>query len=269
MAKDPQNYYGKTVSYKTGVKQIDDDTKWRIFYSDGSNIYLISAFYIDPSVLPEKNGKKPENLSDYNPMAAPFRNVISQYNGSSDITDDRIKKLNSDYFINNNYSSTADSMKSVAYMLDYPIWNSFSGGEEAEYAIGGPTLEMLFKSYCQMNPNKDYRAQAINNLGYNISADGGNTWVDHSSGMLRDRLYALPERYYELEPGRLCGADATWLATPSNTKENRVMFIHSGNVEYDYYGDIGYAGFRPIICLKPEVVLNQGTNGYDFDLSFQ
>ena len=30
------------------------------------------------------------------------------------------------------------------------------------------------------------------------------------------------------------------------------------------YGDVG---FRPIVCLNSNVILKDGTNGYDFDIS--
>ncbi len=39
-------------------------------------------------------------------------------------------------------------MKSVAYMMDTTAWNSkFRDTSKAEYVVGGPTVELLFKSY--------------------------------------------------------------------------------------------------------------------------
>ena len=39
-------------------------------------------------------------------------------------------------------------MKAVAYMLDTSeeVWGKFAG-DKAKYAIGEPTIELLFKSY--------------------------------------------------------------------------------------------------------------------------
>ena len=37
-------------------------------------------------------------------------------------------------------------MKAVAYMLDTNTWSVYAG-DKADYAIGGPTIELFFKSY--------------------------------------------------------------------------------------------------------------------------
>ena len=77
-----------------------------------------------------------------------FFNILGNYVGSSRITDSRLKALNSDYFNTKNYSSTNGNMKAVAYMMDTTAWNSkFLDNDKADYVIGGPTIELLFKSY--------------------------------------------------------------------------------------------------------------------------
>ena len=38
-------------------------------------------------------------------------------------------------------------MKVVAYMLDTGIWKKFAKENVADYAIGGPTVELFFKAY--------------------------------------------------------------------------------------------------------------------------
>lgn len=43
-------------------------------------------------------------------------------------------------------NSTYDNMKAVAYVLDYNAWSTYAGSN-AEYVIGGQTIELLFKSY--------------------------------------------------------------------------------------------------------------------------
>lgn len=35
-------------------------------------------------------------------------------------------------------------MQAVAYMLDTEVWSVYKG-EKADYAIGGPTIEMVMK----------------------------------------------------------------------------------------------------------------------------
>lgn len=96
--ESPNEYYGKSIT-NYSANGVD---KWKIFYSDGNNVYLISSDYVDVDKLPAKSGKKPSNGNSDYPKAACL-NYISGYSGSNDIVDQRIKNLNSDYF-NNNYS---------------------------------------------------------------------------------------------------------------------------------------------------------------------
>ena len=250
---DPQNIYGeKVINYTSNG--VDD---WKIFYSDGSNVYLITSDYIDVDKLPEtKQGHKPENVDSSHPKAVPFTNIINDYNGSSDITDDRIKALNYDYFIANNYSSTNNNMKAVAYMLDIDIWDIFAKGKNAEYAVGGPTIELFMKSYSQKN-NVDYRAQASNSTGYQISKDGGDNWATYYGYIFdtNEKLFVLP---------RSKGADALWLASTISWNGDNIIRAHcEGNI-----GNTSYSarfGFRPMVCLKSDTMLKKVDGGYEIE----
>ena len=182
--ENPQKYYGAKVDYKTGNTAIDSDiTEWKIFYSDGSNVYIISSEYVDPSNLPEKDGAKPANTNSSCPKAAPFDNIIIKYSGSTNITDEKMKAFNSDYF-DKKYTSAEDNMKAVAYMLDKEIWSElYANTTVAEYAVGGPSVEIFLKSYSEKN-NVDYRARASSAIGYQVSANGGKSYAIAISGML-------------------------------------------------------------------------------------
>ena len=225
----PSEYYGKEVSYITGNEGIDSDiTSWKIFYSDGSNVYIISSNYVNPTYLPEKDNAKPARGDATNyPRAARFNNILSKYSGSADITDEKMKGFNSDYF-DKNYSSGDNNMKSVAYMLDKDIWKNFVNSSVAEYAVGGPSVEMLMKSYSEKK-NVDYRAKAVNNNGYQISQDGGENWNNRYEKMLstNEDLYVLPQS------STGSGSDAMWLASPSANNGVHVLYVlHNGFVAY-------------------------------------
>ena len=58
VAENPAEYYGKEVENYTA-----NGMKWKIFHSDGENIYLITSDFIDVSLLPEpaEGGTKPES----------------------------------------------------------------------------------------------------------------------------------------------------------------------------------------------------------------
>ena len=68
-------------------------------------------------------------------------------------------------------------MKAVAYRVDTDVWNVYRA-DKAEYAIGGPTVEMLMESYSK-KMGVDYQAKATNVKGYQISKDGGANWASY------------------------------------------------------------------------------------------
>ena len=257
------NYYGKSVNY-TSTNEV---TGWKIFYADSSNIYLIADDYVDVAKLPKGTneagqpvGSAPVNTNGSYPKAAPFDNIMDAYStGSARITTNTIKKLNSSFFARSDASTnTNDNMKAVAYMLDTTAWSTFKDNNgKADYAIGGPTLEMLFKSYNQKHPGKNYEAQATSATGYQLRVNGG-TWkndTDSNSDYLdsSDSLYVLPSSK---------DADAMWLASPSANYPDSVMFVlYCGYVSADGYSAYNY-GFRPLVCLKSNVQLQESGDGF-------
>ena len=261
------NYYGKSVNYTSA----NGVTGWKIFYADRNNIYLIADDYVDVAKLPKGTnasgqsvGSAPANTNSSYPKAAPFNNIMDAYStGAARITTDTIKKLNKSFFIDKQYTGVEDSnvnsnMKAVAYMLDTTAWSTFKDSNgKADYVIGGPTLEMLFKSYNQKHPGKNYEAQATSATGYQLRVNGG-TWkyyTDSGSDYLNsgDSLYVLPSSK---------GADAVWVASPSATSTGYVMNVRSnGIVAYDLYNYTNY-GFRPLVCLKSNVQLQESGDGF-------
>ena len=97
-------------------------------------------------------------------------------------------------------------MKAVAYMMDTNAWSGYEG-EHAEYAIGGPTIEMIMKSYSEKY-GVDYRAQASSTIGYLASKDGGASWSDYIASMLStsDSTYVITSENI---------ASGMWVASPS------------------------------------------------------
>ena len=257
------NYYGKSVNYTSA----NGVTGWKIFYADTNNIYLIADDYVDVAKLPKGTneagqpvGSAPVNTNGSYPKAAPFYNIMDAYStGAARITTDTIKNLNSSFFARSDASTnTNDNMKAVAYMLDTTAWSTFKDSNgKADYAIGGPTLEMLFKSYNQKHPGKNYEAQATKAEGYQLRVNGG-TWknnTDSSSDCLdsNDSLYVLPSSK---------GANAMWLASPSAYITINVMLVGCyGIVDSNYYF-YNNPGFRPLVCLKSNVQLQESGDGF-------
>ena len=257
------NYYGKSVNYTSA----NGVTGWKIFYADTNNIYLIADDYVELAKLPRGTdtsgksvGNPPANVNTIYLKAAPFDNIMDAYStGAARITTDTIKNLNSSFFARSDASTnTNDNMKAVAYMLDTTAWSTFKDSNgKADYAIGGPTLEMLFKSYNQKHPGKNYEAQATEAEGYQLRVNGG-TWkndTDSSSDYLdsNDSLYVLPSSK---------GADAMWLASPSAYNSGRVMSVYNDGYVYSINYRHDHFGFRPLVCLKSNVQLQESGDGF-------
>ena len=260
--EDPQTYYGAKVDYKTGNENIDNDIKeWKIFYSDGSNVYIISSGYISPSNFPEKNGVKPDQVNSTNcPRAARFNNILSKYStGSVGITDEKMKAFNSDYYEKGYTSGNFNNFKAVAYMLDKDIWKNFANSSVAEFAVGSPSIEMFLRSYSEKN-NVDFRANVSNTSGYYMSQDGGINWEQYYLKMLNttETLYVLPQS---------SEANALWLASPSARNPDALIVVYyDGSVSCAGY-DLSYYGFRPLVCLNSNISLkwNDTTQKYDIE----
>lgn len=132
--------------------------------------------------------------------------MYSDYVGSADITDERVKMLSKSYFANG-YTSEYTNWKFVAYLCDTEAWNVYKG-TNADYAIGSPTLEIFLKSYSQYY-NVDYRAYVRGSSGYAISIDGGNTSESGCNELLdaENDLYCIQSSSYYL-----------WLACASSQR---------------------------------------------------
>ena len=262
------NYYGKSVNYTSA----NGVTGWKIFYADTNNIYLIADDYVDLAKLPKGTNEAGQSVgsapvkTETSPKAASLDNILNAYpTGAARITTDTIKKLNKSFFIDKQYTGVENStvnpnMKAVAYMLDTTAWSTFKDkNEKADYVIGGPTIEMLMKSYSQKH-NVQYKAEAVNDTGhegYKISKDNGANWKTYYPGMLsiRDSLYVLPESK---------GARGMWVASPSAYNTDLVVLVnYSGDVSsaYSNYTGNDY-GFRPLVCLKSSVQLQESGDGF-------
>ena len=254
---DKTKIYGATVTGYTLPSGTTTDVKWKIFYADNSNIYLIADNYVERANLPNStNGttataNKPNDGNSSYARTAYFSNILEDYkDGSSRITENKLKALNNDYFNTKGYTSENSNMKSVAYMMDTTAWNSkFRDTSKAEYVVGGPTVELLFKSYNEKYKTA-YESQASSATGYQIRKTSSDSWSNYVNSMLKtsDSLYVITKQTDAL---------AYWLASPSAYNADGVVRVDcDGSVgNYSYYN--GGNGFRPLVCLKSDVTLEK------------
>lgn len=275
IASEPEKYYGRKVNYVAGNENFQNELEvsWKIFYADNEHIYLIASDYVPVDKLPNStdiNGNstinKPVNTNSGYPKAAPYGSsntagVMPDYIGSARISDS-VKYLNKSYFdylATSNTTSTNDNMKAQAYALDTNAWKTYKDSAgKADFVIGGPTIEMLFNSYCQKyklnegGKNK-YQARVTHINGYQISTDFGVTWknvMDSSEEYLNeeDQLYVITSQ---------SGAVAYWVSSPCAEGSEFVFNVSfDGNVHTKRYR-ADSRGFRPIIALRSNVALEE------------
>ena len=254
---DKTKIYGATVTGYTLPSGTTTDVKWKIFYADNSNIYLIADNYVERANLPNSTdgttatANKPNDGNSSYARTAYFSNILEDYkDGSSRITENKLKALNNDYFNTKGYTSENSNMKSVAYMMDTTAWNSkFRDTSKAEYVVGGPTVELLFKSYNEKYKTA-YESQASSATGYQIRKTSSDSWSTGIGSMLKtsDSLYVITKQTDAL---------AYWLASPSAYSTNFVMIVYcNGNVYTSSY-NFSRNGFRPLVCLKSDVTLEK------------
>ncbi len=276
-----QSIYGSVVNYG---KIIDTSLNncWKIFYigtmgDDTENhIYLIADSYInnstndfptkiigDTTYSYNKNGTWKEFFG-WNTSSGIHRAYTTGIIGSSYATVNEIKKLNYKYFFVGNYTGENHSnMRCVASMLDTNIWVSYMDSTtngKAKYAIGGPTIEMLFKSYNQTH-GTNLGEKVISEAGYKINIEDNATtgWTNNITSVLNttdtNRLYVSDiETIY---------ATAYWLASSAADSygDFGILCVNNcGDVSYSSFSDSNF-GFRPIVCLKSNVQLEEMPDG--------
>ncbi len=262
--EDPKTYYGKYVTnYTTDHDETKDAVeKWQIFHSDGEHIYLISDDYISYQYVPKgKGGNSISAYSDptYSDYVISFMDVYKGYKGSEDIVkNSKAKKWIS--WVDEYSGTTSENIRAVAYMLDTNenVWGTFAGSM-AEYAIGGPTLEMFVESYNMTHEEESQQLECkeFSSAGYKIKK-GDGSYGNSCSGLLKNELnnlYVIPEREK---------AYATYFASPGSGSPNFIRYISCDCKISSYECSSAGIGLRPVVCLKSDVTLI--SSGEDFKI---
>ena len=220
---------------------------WKIFHSDGNNIYLIADNYVENKYVPNGKGGTPITKGETQYQVS-FKNIISDYEGTNDmLLNDVAEKWLGQY----NHVSTTNNIKATAYMTDISAWEGFKDNKYSEYAIGGATIELFAESYNKMHPEKHIETQVNGINGYQVKWDDGD-WNYGIIGLDRaEDIYVIQDRE---------NASAMWLSAPSAHGDLDVMAItYEGCVAYNNVTT--NAGIRPIVVLKPETVLEKQADG--------
>lgn len=249
--------YGAYVINYSPKSSITSNVGWRIFHSDGTNVFLIADNYIETTDLPSsiKNGEKTGNkpiVGNLVKTAAFTDNILKDYIEAESITSEYkwLEQYNSRTDI---YGIVNNNIKSTAYMLDTIAWSEFAN-DKAEYAVGAPTLELFVASYNVKHSDTPIYTQATSSTGYQIK--GGplakEDYVDAMGiGSETEDLWVIESKNE---------AYGMWLASPSNLSDDNNMYIYYAGyiTTAEYYNQ--WLGFRPIICLKSDTQLIKHEN---------
>ena len=253
VASTPWAFYGAEVTnYEAPHAGVD---KWRIFYADESNVYLIADDYITGENAPKgKNGNMMvQNGSMYK---LSFNFIYDDYEGASWIIQNSKASKWLNQFLTSYGTSTNINIRAVAYMMDTNIWSAYYAGDDAEYAMGGPTIEMYCASYKDTHRNKYIEYSVTDSDGYSLKWSTSNTYQDSIRELAEDEFNSI---YVKSDFSR---ATSMWIASPSAD-------LYSYLISIIYYGELGPAmhtasggpGLRPLVCLKPSVQLEKQSDG--------
>ena len=241
-------YFGwDVINYADTLPENLQDTKWQLFYAgalDGETeerIYLISKEFVKNTQLPTVI-KDNVNLENYKPIAVDGSNykayfgnliignsigdgIIPQYTGTSDVVI-KMQKYNKDYF--KDYTSTNRNMKAVAYMLDTNTWRAFSTSKKnyAEWAIGGPTIELLFTAYNKY-ARTNYETDAVSINGYQIRKTSNDNFSNLLDNVITEDITTgtnLIDNPYSVSSLNN-QASGYWISSPSNEGADLIMGV--------------------------------------------
>ncbi len=234
---NPQAYYGKKV---TNYKASDSDTNtYRIFYVDKDNDF--------------KDG--------YNTiyLKADFSGSV-HCSTSYDASQTLIKRMNPLWATKGNTveaETTTISNKNeqaAAWLCDPSKWTAYCDTDKANYAIGGPSVEMYVKSYNQTHGDNalgcQYQTHDAPGYGYKVKGTIQNSgWYTNSNTLDYSMTY---KSMYCGQNGENTGT--WWLASPSANGSGGVCFVYG---HYAGLSSDGYSndfGVSPLVSLKSSFI---------------
>lgn len=246
ISDNPDQYFGKKVINYSGTEAAET-LEWRIFYADDKNIYLISDEPIDDEkFIPKGKGGTNSTKSQYGSYYS-FEEVLEDYTlGSADITE-RSQAKNWISWVEDYPTSVFPAIKASAYLLDTIVWNPIYVGQDAEYAVGCPTLELYLASYKKIYPNTELPKFEKREYGYEhiteISGVGPNN-------IYRETCIASPA----MQNGGLYSDGIGVFELIDMNTRNGILSIRGCTKRG---GASVMFSIRPIICLKEGVILEE------------
>jgi hypothetical protein len=237
IAANPEKYYGQEVlNYTQG------DLKYRIFYVDKENKFVDGA----NTIYLKADYKTTTTLSSY----------INYTPTGSDL--ETYKKMNPSWAAKrgSNTSNWNNNEHASSWLCSPSQWTTYCDTTKANYAIGGPSVEMYVASYNQIPHTQignyilgaTYRA--TNAPGYIYTLNGKQSTTSNSDYYTGDTTidYKGYNSMYAGQNGTKSGD--WWLASPSSHTSSRVCYVfgYDATLNNNYFSNTLGAG--PLVSLK-------------------
>ena len=254
--KHPDWYYGKKV---TNYESKNGQNDWRIFYSDGTHIFLITGDYIDTTATDRVNttatGMTTSGYSAYWESVPEFKTVDSTV----------LTRFKATEYNVNDHKNNPNS-KCVSTLLNDNNWTNYldeeiNGKRNAEYAIGSPTIEMWMDSWNNLYENVEgklhWKASTDTSYpGYYVGTDVDLTDYNYIDSSIMSKKEGYNNKLYYSHTEEYNGTYGYWITSPSaNGSYNLINVNCSGYVGTCGYNDI-HLGLRPVVSLKYETTVN-------------
>ena len=254
--KHPDWYYGKKV---TNYESKNGQNDWRIFYSDGTHIFLITGDYIDTTATDRVNttatGMTTSGYSAYWESVPEFQTVDSTV----------LTRFKATEYNVNDHKNNPNS-KCVSTLLNDNNWTNYldeeiNGKRNAEYAIGSPTIEMWMDSWNNLYENVEgklhWKASTDTSYpGYYVGTDVDLTDYNYIDSSIMSKKEGYNNKLYYSHTEEYNGTYGYWITSPSaNGSYNLINVNCSGYVGTCGYNDI-HLGLRPVVSLKYETTVN-------------
>ena len=212
--KNVADYYGREVENYT-----QNDTKYRLFYIDFEGKYgdAGTSYIIADSIV------KSDKLSSYKTYEAINNSVMKKLNPQWSTSDGVIDNKNENI---------------VSWICNPKEWSVYAN-ENANYAVGGPSMEMYVDSYRQAMNMTSYKTR-VTQFGYEFSPDNEKNWYQSAQN-----------RFTEDNNGIYLTNDGDfWLSSMSAGNENCIYAasLNAQGIVSNGYGQ--EAGFRPVVSVK-------------------
>ena len=257
---NPEGYYGQEVNYTSSNGQND----WKIFHSDGTNIYLITGNYVKVTNSNGNIDTNKLNAGTKMQIASGGKDYRVNWNSSNlptfstDVSSDIISKFKINTSVFNINDKKNPNAPSVSTLLNSSLWTEYIDSSKGsnQTAIGGPTVQLWMDSWNARYPEQKVYCDSANANGYYVGRSSGSTTENIN---LNKNENNGGELYFSNNFRALTDGNNTvnyyWLASPSARDSYNLLSVHyNGGVNYyRYYYD--YGGVRPVVCLQSNISL--------------